>query len=459
MMKDYIRKNWFFIFAGVAVTAILITLFVLFKWSKALESFLGDDLKWQDTPFSFESIIEDNGRYLGNILVIIISKINWLRIVAGVVASAALIYVLSLNSKGDRGVAFIAAAALFFVMPNVLFNQTVGWMSGFANYIPASLIVVAIAVIFKNEFADEPFAYGKATPYLTAALGVIGAMFIETVAIGNVIIGIALLIYHFVRFKKPCVAIIAFLVGAVVGAILVFVDPVYLSVFKGEDPEAYRKVSLSLSGIITLYCEQFQYYFVFNNYWLNLCLVGLFAWMFIREFGSLKTSSRAVIIVCLAVQTLYMADCTIDKIGIFNTELTFRTNAVRGMFTFLFCLAILLEVIFLLKDINLKLNCLYILGCILVYTLPLLAVTLESTLVPRTFIFAYMLFASLAIILLDKNIAQSGVCAKRINICVAVASSVVMVAVAAIYIAKYSVRVDWLEIGANSLNALSYLTL
>lgn len=428
-IKKVLTKYGIFILLAAAV-AVFITLNILFTPT-------ADDMEWGIKPFTFFIFTEFNGRYLGTLLSLIITKVRWLRVIISTAVSLGVIYVMSLNGNGHRAFFLLMAALLFAFMPLLMFREVMAWASGFANYMPAALVVVTMVVMLKKEFAPQPPVYKKYMPYLAAALGVAGALFLETVTIGNVIMAAAAFIYHMIRFKKPNATLIALFAGTVAGAVIMFVNPVYFNIADGSDPIAYRTVDFA--NIKSTYFGDFHYYLIFNNFVLDAFLTGVLVWAFVRRLPALKKSDRAVIIVCFVFEALFLLESgavffgysLVPGMPYFNYE-----GAVKGILSFFFLISIIVETIVLLKASDLGLYSMFLLGGTLVYSVPMLVVTPISS---RTMICSYMLFASLALALLSDN--MSGVksaAVKRALVALTLAAAMALVTLSALYIAKYA---------------------
>lgn len=405
MGKNFIRSNLFFIF-------VIALCFFAFVALNAVALFWVDDFYWATRSFSWESITALNGRYLGSVLSLIITKSTALRAILCASLTVVLLFVLSLNGSrgGSRAFYFIAATALFFIMPSSIFVQAEVWASGFANYIPSALIAVTFATLVRREFSDKPPEYGRAMPYLAAALGLVGAFFLETVTIGNMIVGAAILIYHCIRFKKADATLIAFLAGALIGAVFMFANPVYFSIADGNDPSAYRGVRDSFESIKVCYFKFFQYYFLYDNFALNAIITGLFLWLAVKRLPFLNGIGRAAIIACFLIQAVFLTLGGSTFVGCdLLPEGTPYANEIKGLFTALFAASILVESLSLIKNINVKLNLLFLTGASLAYSLPLLVVT---PITARAFVTGYLLFIMFAIILLNENLSD---CKKKVK--------------------------------------------
>lgn len=427
-----------FLAAIIVVAAALTCLHILFpSW--------GDDWYWAVRSFSWTSVTELNGRYLGSVLSLIITKSVALRVIVCVVLTVLLIYVLSLNGSRHRTFFFIVAAALFFVMPSTLFVQIEAWSSGFANYIPSALVAVTYITLVRREFSDEEPVYSKAAPYIAGALGVVGALFMETVTLGNIVIGAAILIYHFIRFKKPNAVLIAFLGGALLGAVLMFIDPAYFSIASGTDTSGYsRGFRGSFLEVKECYFEQFQYLFLYNNFVLNILITGLFAWLAVKRFPFIGYVRRGAVIACFVMQAVYLFVSALTYFG-YDTIVAEESieNKIRGLFTLLFALSVLAETLILIGNVNVKLRCVFLMGSSVAYSLPLLVITPVTS---RAFAMAYFIFMIFAITLLGENLSDSGACEKKLTLSFGAVMCALFVAAAAFYTSNYAeIRVAYNE--------------
>lgn len=395
MIKWFLRDNiLFFLAIGVAVWAVV--------WLNALAPYSCDDWYWGSAEFSLSSITELNGRYLGSLFAMVISKVKGLRIFLCSAILILFMIVLVAAGRGNRLFFFMAAVFAVFMMPVSMFAQSIIWASGFANYIPSALITVEYILIVRREFSDDKApSYDGCMPVVMLLMGVCGALFVETVTIGNIVLAAAVVIYHYKRFHTCQLALIGFLVGAVIGAVLMFIDPVYFDVFGGTDPAEYRTINIAAAG--SVYFDEFHYYFCYNNFPLNLAIVAVFALLSVNRFKNLSAAKRAAAIACLFVQFLFLAESGVAYFGYsFISEYEVK-RMVRGCLTFAFCASALVDVIILFKSVHFRIYCVIIACAAVVYTAPMLVVTPISS---RCFTITYFLFTLLFMAMLGETLKE-----------------------------------------------------
>lgn len=426
MEKGSVKNIIFLIIPVAAVFGVIVALNCMFPLTC-------DDWYWATREFSFASLTELNGRYLGSALAMLLTRVTWLRTIICALFTVLCIYFVSAFSEGSRGAFFLLAAALFFIMPLELFSETSAWASGFANYIPSAAVVLWYVATVKREFTDETPSYGKAMPFISAAVGFFGAFFMETVTLGNVVVGAAILIYHLIKFKKPEPALIAFLGGAIIGAVLMSIDTAYGKVLAGTD--SYRTVSID--AVWDAYIDSYHAYLIYDNFFLNVVLVISATWLAGRRIMVLKKPARALIVLCAAVQACYLVISGIEYFGVEPPHFKYL-GAFKGGLSLLYFLSLVGESLVSVQSKGVKTECLFLFCCILLYTLPLLVVT---PIKQRAFIYSYFLFSSIAVILISESIKTYEVKSRIAIRGVAIFSLCVIIGFSALYLIKYA-RID-----------------
>ena len=224
----------------ILIFVILIFLCALFPWS-------GDDWAWgSDTGMDiFHSFFKDyNGRYLGNLLVLALTRSRILRACVMAATCTGLLYHLSKLTGGMTELAVL----LLLMMPAQMFAQSVAWTSGFSNYVPSVLISIVYISITSNLFENEVTKYGQRVPWICLLLGLVGGLFVEHITIYNICLGLFMCIYCFARYRKVMGAQIAFLIGAVISPAVMFSNGAYRTISQGGD--WYRSVAHGLNGMI-----------------------------------------------------------------------------------------------------------------------------------------------------------------------------------------------------------------
>ncbi len=181
-----------------------------------------------------------NGRYLGNLLVIALTRCAALRIpfMAGVsvlLARAVAGFLTKRQSAAGylSALCIILSCALFGLAGGRLniFAQTVGWISGFCNYVVPTVFVLfylrSVLAAFENE--DK-----KQNEVLYAVSGFASALFAEHITLSLIVISALVNVFYYRKFRKVNAAFALHFASVSAGASLMFSNSSYLLLLRGN---------------------------------------------------------------------------------------------------------------------------------------------------------------------------------------------------------------------------------
>lgn len=225
-----------------------------------------------------------NGRYLGNLLVMAMTRSKFLTVALKAISFFGCCWICYKYAQKQTTGVMLFAAILLLVMPSDMFTQVVVWTSGYANYVPSALITGLYILMIRNlpESLMQP-AENKIYLSVSAALmGVCGALFVESVTLLNIVLGLAVVIYSKMKYGKARAYHLTFLCGTVLGTVLMFSNSAYSRIAAGND--TYRSTAESLSDLIYMIGSHLRKcidFVVFSNYIMCtlisamlVCLVG-----------------------------------------------------------------------------------------------------------------------------------------------------------------------------------------
>ena len=213
--------------------------------------YTGDDWAWgsimgiQRLDIFFDNY---NGRYLGNFLVLAITRSKALKVVLMALSYFLSCWLCYKYSPNKKNATLLFAIFMFFLMPRPIFLQSVVWASGYANYVPSALLSVGYILIIRNITGQEAPKYPKFLFIATLVMGFCGAPFMENIALFNICLGVAVIGYCLIKFKKIYLTHFTFLLGAIGGAVWMFSNTAYRSVATGED--TYRTAATGMEKIL-----------------------------------------------------------------------------------------------------------------------------------------------------------------------------------------------------------------
>ena len=225
---------------------------VFFTFMSYIFPYSGDDWAWgSQTGIDRLNTFFDNynGRYFGNFLILAISRSRILKTIVMGISYYLTCYVCYKYPSEKKTSSLLFSVVIFLFMAPSIFAQAVVWASGYSNYVPSALLSVAYILIVKNITGNEIPKYPKYMFIVTFFIGFAAAPFMENVTLFNIALGVAVIFYTALKFKKAYAAHISFLLGAIIGAVWMFTNSVYLSIFNHNDE--YRDVPKTMHETIS----------------------------------------------------------------------------------------------------------------------------------------------------------------------------------------------------------------
>lgn len=187
-----------------------------------------------------------NGRYLGNLLVVALTRSRVLRaIVMSATFTALIRFAAKTVGKNSFSVAGLMTVG-FFAAPRLLFRQAVVWTSGFTNYAVSAMLVIIYFCIASDIFKGV-VKKSAALPVITAVLGLSAALFMEHITLYQIGLDVLLIIYMAVKYKKTVGFVISHLIASITGAIIMFTNAAYRRIANNGD--AYRTMNGASNGV------------------------------------------------------------------------------------------------------------------------------------------------------------------------------------------------------------------
>lgn len=400
MTKDNLKNN-------KTVFLVCTVLFVAFAVLAYLFPYSGDDWAW-GSKIGLERLESGfnayNGRYLGNLLVLALTRSKLLQTLT-VAVSMVFLCVLPGIFCSSKKVSLLAFSAfLVFIIPKQIFVQSVVWTSGYSNYIPPILLVFAYFLIIKNIFEEKP-VYKKYIPIVTFLLGFACALFMENVTLYALAISFLIIAFARIRHGRFYLAHIANFIGCAAGTVLMFSNSAYTSILGEED--TYRSTAMGEGTIETIkeHLEIICNQFFFNNIPLLvavsvLCVILAFA--FLKKNGNKVLGSAAYASAFVNILTLGLIyaknNFSYWVIAVGNEE---SDDLSLWFFVFVicaYCLSVLSLVLICVTDMNAKFRILLLLVSAPILVAPLLVV---NPIGPRCFMPPYFIMAAFCVSVFD----------------------------------------------------------
>lgn len=381
----------------------IILAFVFIACLAFLFPYSGDDWAW-GSSIGLERLSSGfanyNGRYLGNILVILLTRSNLLKSVIVSITVVGIAYGSMRFINKENKIIFWLVLAFICLMPTTVLSQGLVWTSGFTNYAVPTLFIIVYMNIFK-DIEQEDYMQRNWMPVLTFVLGVSNALIMENISLYNVFISFIFIIYTYYKHKKIDIAQVTFFIGALLGTGIMFSNGAYANIASNQD--GYRAIAQEGNIVINafhLYFNKVYTLFSFQNVLLNSTII-YYVLKFVEKLLNnvkLKKISNYFLNVSRMYLILFFIYSIIKTINPKWNILLKYTKYFEGLIVIGFCIIIFIITLYgVKKNLNMK-KALYCEVSIVVLLAPLFIV---NPIGPRNFLPIYCLFIVLLLCFFD----------------------------------------------------------
>ncbi len=393
-----IKKDWkLYLF----YTFIFVFLFVLSYYFP----YSNDDWVWGSKIGieRFENGFKDyNGRYLGNALVLLLTRNNLLKSLVMAITYFGIGYLIKkIVNKNNNGV-MIFSILMLFLINRCVFRETIVNTSGFINYSFNMFLVLIFIAYIKDAFKKINFKEKWYNLILLFLLGVSSTLFMEHITTYLLVLCFALCVYSYIKYKKIPKSYLIYFAGVILGSIIMFSNGAYMHVVKGDD--FYRTVTTKQSMIVTMARNYFNK--IQNNaFSLNLItnlVVSILMIILTCKFidnGKISKWKKYCLELLNLISIFYSAFLILGNYFDFNI-VTGSSHYFIGFMTAIYCLALLFIILLVFFDkknqfdkvVGYKL--LFYMGSVVTVLAPLLVLTPVGHRCSLPALIFYILFAS-----------------------------------------------------------------
>ena len=326
-----------------------------------------------------------NGRYLGNMVVIVLTRLpSIIRVNVQILVLLAIImcaFILLERSLLATGVFVL----FFFLMPLTVLTQTVAWVAGFSNYVFSTLFVMTV-MVFDLQILDGR-RYKPWTNALFLCVVFAGQFFLETASLCVIVLSVGVWVLYFGSQKKMSKLLLLQMLIAIGGAAVMFSNGAYLSAIK-QDGGTYKAIEIGnlahmIREIMKTYRDTVAYKWFGMNVVLNLVLSATV----ILFCANAEGANKKLTLTGCAFLALFVYDLTDgDKAKLLSRE-------IMSIVSVLFVLYLLAVTFWLVQERRVKRKIVIMLCTSVVLMLPLNAV---SPIGDRCFLNTYVLWATIA---------------------------------------------------------------
>jgi len=312
-----------------------------------------------------------NGRWFGNFVVLLLTRSNFLKTLVMSFCLVLLLYFVNELSKNKKLNCWLSLL-LLSALPQLILRQAVVWTSGFANYVVSIVLILVYVFYNRNLFENKYKEYSKLSSILFLILGFSTALFVEHVTLYILFLGLFILLYKYIKFKKISLSSVMYFVGSILGACLMFSNGAYSNVASGSDGYRSLQISNFITNSINSLINTIYKELVFQNYILNIVLsvcVVVFLYNYLKRENKYKNLINFFVLILISFP-IYTLIIKFSGISLFLKY----TDYVNTIFSIVYFLTVLCSSL-LISDLSKKKRVIFALSSILILTIPLFVVT------------------------------------------------------------------------------------
>lgn len=404
-----IKKNWkLYLF----YTFIFVFLFILSYYFP----YSNDDWVWGSKIGieRFENGFKDyNGRYLGNTLVLVLTRSNLLKSLFMTITYFGIGYLIKkIVNKNNNGI-MIFSILMLFLINRCVFRETIVNTSGFINYSFNMFLVLIFIAYIKDVFKKVNFKEKWYNLILLFLLGLSSTLFMEHITTYLLVLCTVLCVYSYIKYKKIPKSYLIYFAGVIIGSIIMFSNGAYMHVVKGDD--FYRTVTTKQSMIVTMarnYFNKIQNNAFSLNLITNLVVSILMIILTCKFIDNNKISKwkKYFLELLNLISIFYSVFLIVGNYFDFDI-VTGSSHYFVGFMTAIYCLTLLLIILLIFFDKNnyfdkvVGYKLLFYMGSVVIVLVPLLVLTPVGHRCSLPALIFYILFASelYNLLIKDKN--------------------------------------------------------
>ncbi|MBS4218955.1 hypothetical protein KHA96_11575 [Bacillus sp. FJAT-49711] len=344
----------------------------------------GDDWAW-GTNIGIKRLksgfADYNGRYLSNILEIILTRYDLLRYITIALFSTLLVYIVGkLTDHQNKNTTYLLSFILFLLIPIRIFSQTFGWTAGFVNYVPSVVLLLLYIFIVRNIFDETKPTYRKWQSFIIFPLGLATQLIVEHVTLFALFTSACIVVFTYLRHKKVYAIHLSYMFSVIVGSIIMFTNSAYINVLKGNDD--YRTVNNDLAAQTGLFDRIYEAYsgnmyklLFLNNMVVNVLIGILIIVLLVRFVSSSKWVNFVLKPILLSVISGFILFLLVFKNVLGRNFLGVYTNDFEAIISLLFFISVIVSIVLFVKIRETKFRLLYYLSGIVLLTAPFIFIT------------------------------------------------------------------------------------
>lgn len=392
-----------------------------------------DDFLWTAYSSISDMIKRDNqnGRFFTNSITYLMVNFLPLRVLLYVFFMIVSFFSFKRIIDSEKVHGFSSAMIVFLgflTLDKGIANSTLRWISGFTNYVISASITCISICFFQALFSGKELKTRKPWAVLLFIMGLAGSLCLENMAIYNFIMGLFFLFFSIRKTKNVNFIVISFLIGTIIGIIIMFSHFSYHSIFfDNKDILGYRSIDKAPIDIIYKVYRELIPFFAKKFFFVHFLIAGSMITIYIRRSAASSTAApkylepSIFIITVFAVYSLF----TVLFENLVSLSPSYRTASIETAFTALYIFALIYACYHLLDNI-IFIKAMFLLVSVLIVTAPFLFVNpVSSRCFYNVFVFWFLFAGVLAVHAFEGvDIRNGAVHLKRISVCLVLAFTI-----------------------------------
>lgn len=343
------------------------------------------------------------GRYLGYLIVLGLTR----SVVLKVLFMSAVITMMAYLIRYITQLQIAPYIVLLSIMvaPLSLFSSTIGWVSGFSNYVTSicfTLVFIAYAAYFDRKVEKQQQGW-LIVPL--SLLGIVNTLLVEHFTIYNVLLGIFVAVAFALKYKHVFIQFAGYIIGTLVGTCWMFSNSAYHRVLNGKD--SYRDIGQSIYYSLYEICK----YGYLDNVVMNIVILIVLLFIVLKLRKNLYKLEQSLVDSCLLINFVYLIAGVLFKNLFDGTEVVDRKFRLAFVvMTLLSVFAHIMIVMIFAKYHQSFKKILFLLISIIIMDAPFLVV---NPVTPRVFFGAYILYTIEFCIITNELCREMDVCSER----------------------------------------------
>lgn len=267
--------------------------FILFVYLGYKAPYCLDEWKWglpQRMELMKRGFSGYNGRYLGNILALLITRSEVAKTLVISVCMVLVVWLMEVSvrrksfSEKDKSdpILLLSIILLLLAVPASLYGQSYGWPAAFVNYeVPVPLFLVYF--IWTEElYRKKVEKYSCFQTFAVIPLGICVQLFSENITIIVAAYALWMLAYTAVRYRKIYLIEVNYLCSAILGAVLMFSNSAYSSAAV-HNGKTYKSIDMSAGILLQRFAARIWTNLVLNNWVLTVIFTVLLTVLILKK--------------------------------------------------------------------------------------------------------------------------------------------------------------------------------